>query len=138
ERVTGGGERTAGGKAGATAPARPPAPGAVLGDLTRMENSLTALATRLPHGETDEITARLEALLARWKTANVTTDDTTGAAGNVTRNGTTSVTTNLTTDDDSAADRLKAASADQIFDFIDNELGVGPDTSRATPTPKAG
>ncbi|MFC8129717.1 beta-ketoacyl synthase N-terminal-like domain-containing protein [Streptomyces sp. NPDC057302] len=96
------------------APSGPLTAGSVLSDLTRMENTLTAAADQLPHGDTGEITTRLEALLARWKTTNI------GA------------------DDDSAAHRLKAASADQIFDFIDNELGVTHDTSRATPTPKAG
>ncbi|MET8687107.1 beta-ketoacyl synthase N-terminal-like domain-containing protein [Streptomyces sp. NPDC004732] len=116
ERLTGGqGEQPAGGGAAAAVPSGPPATGTVLSDLTRMESSLAALAAQLSHGETGEITTRLETLLARWKTTNVTAGD-----------------------DDSAADRLKAASADQIFDFIDNELGVGPDTSRATPTPKAG
>ncbi|MFI7319561.1 beta-ketoacyl synthase N-terminal-like domain-containing protein [Streptomyces venezuelae] len=130
ERLTAGGERPNGGKAAAPASAGPPAPDAVLGDLTRMESNLAALATRLPHGESDEITSRLEALLAQWRAANVTADGTTSGTNDTARNG--------TTDDDSAADRLKVASADQIFDFIDNELGVGPDTSRATPTPKAG
>ncbi|MFD6434636.1 beta-ketoacyl synthase N-terminal-like domain-containing protein [Streptomyces venezuelae] len=147
ERLTdSGGERPAGGRAGAPAQAGPLAPGAVLSDLARMESSLAALAapaspaasatsaTRLSHGEAGEITTRLEALLARWKTANVTTDATTTDTKNGTKNG----MTNGMADDDGAADRLKVASADQIFDFIDNELGVGPDTSRATPTPKAG
>ncbi|MEU1157857.1 hypothetical protein ABZ369_33275, partial [Streptomyces sp. NPDC005918] len=105
------------------APARvtvdaPPGAGPVLSDLTRMENALAALtgeSSPLSHGETDEITTRLEALLTRWRATNTTADE-----------------------DDGAADRLKGASADQIFDFIDNELGVGHDTSRATPTPKAG
>ncbi|QES45033.1 beta-ketoacyl synthase [Streptomyces venezuelae] len=130
ERLTAGGERPNGGKAAAPASAGPPAPDAVLDDLTRMESSLATLATRLPHGESGEITSRLEALLAHWKAANVTADGTPSGTNNTSRNG--------TSDDDSAADRLKVASADQIFDFIDNELGVGPDTSRATPTPKAG
>ncbi|WAL99210.1 type I polyketide synthase [Streptomyces sp. Je 1-369] len=137
ERLTGGGERPA------RVPAGPSAPGAVLSDLTRMEGSLAALATRLTHGETGEITTRLEALLARWKTTNATTNATANATPDVTANGTATGAANgtadVTTDDDGgAADRLKVASADQIFDFIDNELGVGPDTSRATPTPKAG
>nr|AFL48525.1 laidlomycin polyketide synthase (loading module and module 1) [Streptomyces sp. CS684] len=86
----------------------------VLSDLTRMENDLTAIAAQLPHGDTGEITTRLEALLARWRS------------------------TNAEADGDSAAHRLKAASADQIFDFIDNELGVSRDTAPANPTPKAG
>ncbi|MEU5778495.1 beta-ketoacyl synthase N-terminal-like domain-containing protein [Streptomyces venezuelae] len=145
ERLADSGERPAGGRPGAPAQAGPLTPGAVLSDLARMESSLATLASgvspaapaasapRLSHGEAGEITTRLEALLARWKTVNITTD----ATANGTANGTTNGTTNGT-DDDSAADRLKVASADQIFDFIDNELGVGPDTSRATPTPKAG
>ncbi|MFK4070360.1 beta-ketoacyl synthase N-terminal-like domain-containing protein [Streptomyces sp. NPDC029674] len=124
ERLTGPSE-TSKGSAPAGLPTAPltgpPSSGAVLSDLTRMENALAALAAQLSHGETGEITTRLEALLTRWKTTNATT--------------------NATTDDDGkddAADRLKAASADQIFDFIDNELGVGHGTSRVTPTPKAG
>ncbi|MEU6819802.1 beta-ketoacyl synthase N-terminal-like domain-containing protein [Streptomyces atriruber] len=117
ERLTGRSEQPAEGAAAAPTPTGPPATGTVLSDLTRMENGLAALAAQLSHGETGEITTRLETLLARWKTTNATADD---------------------GDDGSAADRLKAASADQIFDFIDNELGVGHDTSRATPTPKAG
>ncbi|MEU1150940.1 beta-ketoacyl synthase N-terminal-like domain-containing protein [Streptomyces sp. NPDC005863] len=121
ERLTGPDEST--GTRAAGAPARvtvdaPPGAGSVLSDLTRMENALAALtgeSSPLSHGETDEITTRLEALLTRWRATNTTADE-----------------------DDGAADRLKGASADQIFDFIDNELGVGHDTSRATPTPKAG
>ncbi|MFG3102530.1 beta-ketoacyl synthase N-terminal-like domain-containing protein [Streptomyces sp. NPDC048182] len=99
----------------AQAPGGPPTTGTLLNDLTRMESALTAIAAQLPQGDAGEITTRLEALLARWKTSNA-------GAG----------------DEDSAAHRLEAASADQIFDFIDNELGVTHDTSRATPTPKAG
>ncbi|MEV8475762.1 beta-ketoacyl synthase N-terminal-like domain-containing protein [Streptomyces sp. NPDC051173] len=86
----------------------------VLSGLTRVENDLTAIAAQLPHGDAGEITTRLEALLARWKS------------------------TNAAADGGSAAHRLKAASADQIFDFIDNELGVSRDTAPANPTPKAG
>ncbi|MEU8953156.1 beta-ketoacyl synthase N-terminal-like domain-containing protein [Streptomyces sp. NPDC048518] len=117
ERLTGPGEERAAGAPAMTVDP-PPGAGSVLSDLTRMENALAALtgeSSPLSHGETDEITKRLEALLTRWRTTNTTADE-----------------------DDAAADRLKGASADQIFDFIDNELGVGHDTSRATPTPKAG
>ncbi|MEU1329128.1 beta-ketoacyl synthase N-terminal-like domain-containing protein [Streptomyces sp. NPDC005865] len=121
ERLTGPGESTgtrASGAPGRVTVDAPPGAGSVLSDLTRMENALAALtgeSSPLSHGETDEITTRLEALLTRWRATNTTADE-----------------------DDGAADRLKGASADQIFDFIDNELGVGHDTSRATPTPKAG
>ncbi|EME96752.1 beta-ketoacyl synthase [Streptomyces mobaraensis NBRC 13819 = DSM 40847] len=104
----------AGNEAPAGARSGPLTTDTVLSGLTRMENDLTAIATRLPHGDAGEITTRLEALLARWKS------------------------TNAAADGDSAAHRLKAASADQIFDFIDNELGVSRDTEPANPTPKAG
>ncbi|MDN3355698.1 type I polyketide synthase [Actinomadura sp. DC4] len=67
----------------------------VLGDLTRLERTLTA-ADDL---DVDAVTARLEALLTRWKASR--------ASG-----------------DGEAADRLRAADAGQILDFIDNELGV--------------
>ncbi|MBC2874423.1 MULTISPECIES: type I polyketide synthase [Streptomyces] len=107
-------EGAAGNEAPAGARSGPLTTDTVLSGLTRMENDLTAIATRLPHGDAGEITTRLEALLARWKS------------------------TNAAADGDSAAHRLKAASADQIFDFIDNELGVSRDTAPANPTPKAG
>ncbi|WP_116210214.1 type I polyketide synthase [Streptomyces olivoreticuli] len=113
ERLTGR-EKAPTGVTTPQAPAGPPGAGTVLSDLTRMENTLTAIAAQLPHGDAGEITTRLETLLARWKSTNVAADD------------------------DSAAHRLKAASADQIFDFIDNELGVSRDNAPATPTPKAG
>ncbi|WP_416972770.1 beta-ketoacyl synthase N-terminal-like domain-containing protein [Streptomyces sp. 4F14] len=86
-----------------TSTAPPPrAADTVLADLTRLENSLAANG----HHDTDEITARLEALLTRRRGPNST----------------------------ESAHRLKAASADQLLDFIDNELGV----RHETPTPKAG
>ncbi|WP_338682434.1 beta-ketoacyl synthase N-terminal-like domain-containing protein [Streptomyces acidiscabies] len=80
----------------------PRAADTVLADLTRLENSLADNG----HHDTHEITARLEALLTRRRSANST----------------------------ESAHRLKAASADQLLDFIDNELGV----RHETPTPKAG
>ncbi|MFF1374655.1 beta-ketoacyl synthase N-terminal-like domain-containing protein [Streptomyces sp. NPDC058308] len=133
ERLSGHSRPTAG--SFGQVPAGPADAGILLSDLTRMENSLTALATELSHGESGEITTRLESLLARWKTTNATTKTTMNAATNTTANGTMN---GAAGEEDNTADRLKVASADQIFDFIDNELGVGPDTSRATPTPKAG
>ncbi|MBV9451618.1 MAG: SDR family NAD(P)-dependent oxidoreductase [Streptosporangiaceae bacterium] len=67
----------------------------VLDELARLERALTA-ARELDPGV---VTVRLEALLARWKADH--------APG-----------------DGDAADRLRAADAGQILEFIDNELGV--------------
>ncbi|MEU1792193.1 SDR family NAD(P)-dependent oxidoreductase [Streptomyces sparsogenes] len=74
----------------------------VLDGLARLEETLRA-ATGLAEGDTGAVTARLEGLLADWKAAR-------------TAGGTTAATT--------AAERLDAASADELLDFIDNELGA--------------
>ncbi|WP_067470167.1 type I polyketide synthase [Actinomadura macra] len=88
------------------APDGEPSPGAdtttpVLDGLARLESTLTA-AENL---DADAVTARLEALLARWKAARAPAAANGGG-------------------DDDAADRLRTADAGQILDFIDNELGV--------------
>jgi polyketide synthase 12 len=70
----------------------------VLNELARLETTLTSLD--LEDGESGAVTARLESLLAKWKAKRSSN----GAA--------------------SAAERLHAASEDQLLDFIDNELGV--------------
>jgi polyketide synthase 12 len=67
----------------------------VLGELARLEQTLTGRDDL----DVGAVTQRLEALLTRWKASH--------ASG-----------------DDDAADRLRAADAGQILDFIDNELGV--------------
>lgn len=67
----------------------------VLSELARLERTLTAAGDL----DASAVTARLEALLARWK------------ASRTPGNG-------------DAADRLRVADAGQILEFIDNELGV--------------
>ncbi|MFC0597431.1 acyltransferase domain-containing protein, partial [Streptomyces palmae] len=68
---------------------------------TALDGLESALAgTAVPDTERDAVTARLETLLAAWRTRS------TAAAGAGT------------------ADRLQSASADQLLDFIDNELGT--------------
>ncbi|WP_242614589.1 SDR family NAD(P)-dependent oxidoreductase [Actinomadura roseirufa] len=70
----------------------------VLDELARLERTLGA--ADLDDGGSGAVTARLEALLAQWKAARAP------------KNGA------------STAERLEAASADQVLDFIDKELGV--------------
>ncbi|HET8661571.1 MAG TPA: KR domain-containing protein, partial [Micromonosporaceae bacterium] len=76
--------------------------GAVLKELARVENALSTAATE---DLTDAVLARLETLLAAVKARRVPVDD-----GPV--------------DDGDAVRRLKTASAAQILDFIDSELGL--------------
>ncbi|WP_420830932.1 acyl carrier protein [Actinomadura graeca] len=78
----------------------------VLDDLARLENTLTDAARPDRGLDADVVTARLEALLARWKAARAPSADGVDDAM------------------DDAADRLRTADAGQILDFIDNELGV--------------
>ncbi|GAA2068281.1 hypothetical protein GCM10009801_16430 [Streptomyces albiaxialis] len=92
---------------------------ALLNELARLEATLADAA--LEDGEFGSVTARLEDLLAKWKGSRAAN----GAAG--TGAGAGSGTGSGTSDEheaDEAADRLRSASADQVFDFIDNELGV--------------
>ncbi len=81
----------------AAGPAPDPAAPSDADELTDLEDALTAAHER----DADAVTARLEALLARWKAAH--------RAG---------------PEDIAAADRLRDADAGQILDFIDNELGL--------------
>ncbi|MER7793207.1 SDR family NAD(P)-dependent oxidoreductase [Streptomyces sp. NPDC097640] len=81
----------------------------VLSRLTGLEETLTALTASGANGgvngsggaDPGAVTARLESLLAAWKAAHAPS-----------RNG------------GSAAERLEAATTDQVLDFIDKELGV--------------
>ncbi|MEU0846203.1 SDR family NAD(P)-dependent oxidoreductase, partial [Streptomyces sp. NPDC005962] len=70
-----------------------------LSELAKLEATLAGLD--VADGESGAITARLESLLATWKAAR-----------------------NLAGRDSTAAERLESASAAQVLDFIDNELGV--------------
>ncbi|MGW2327122.1 SDR family NAD(P)-dependent oxidoreductase, partial [Streptomyces sp. NPDC001700] len=75
-----------------------------LGELAKLEATLAGLD--VADGESGAITARLESLLATWKATR-------NLAGR-----------NLSERDSTAAERLESASAAQVLDFIDNELGV--------------
>ncbi|WP_416975920.1 SDR family NAD(P)-dependent oxidoreductase [Streptomyces sp. 4F14] len=70
----------------------------ILREVARLERALSAAAVE--HLDTDAVTARLETLLSKWKTAGTPT----GTQG--------------------TKEQLQVATADQILDFIDKELGV--------------
>ncbi|KUJ43760.1 polyketide synthase [Streptomyces albus subsp. albus] len=75
--------------------------GPLLDQLAGLDQTLAALAgSAAGSGDPGAVTARLESLLARWKAAHAAVRE----AG--------------------AAERLRAASTDQVLDFIDNELGI--------------
>ncbi|MFH8369659.1 SDR family NAD(P)-dependent oxidoreductase [Streptomyces sp. NPDC018031] len=83
----------------------------VLSRLGGLEEALAALTGPGADGAADgagrdAVTARLESLLARWKTGRAPDGD-----GGAVERG-------------SAAERLEAATTDQVLDFIDKELGV--------------
>jgi polyketide synthase 12 len=68
------------------------------GELDRLESALSSLpADGQDHGK---ITTRLELLLAKWKEAQTSAAET------------------------NVADRLQAATPDEVLDFIDNELRI--------------
>ncbi|MFI0822793.1 SDR family NAD(P)-dependent oxidoreductase, partial [Streptomyces sp. NPDC021098] len=70
-----------------------------LNELAKLEATLARID--VADGEAGAVTARLESLLATWK-----------------------ATRNLVATGATAAERLESASAAQVLDFIDNELGV--------------
>ncbi|MEU5614867.1 phosphopantetheine-binding protein, partial [Streptomyces sparsogenes] len=76
----------------------------VLGELARLEDTLSALD--LPEADARAVTDRLEGLLAQWKAVSAPAaqdaEDT----------------------EDTAADRLTLATADEVLAFIDSELGT--------------
>jgi acyl carrier protein len=77
-------------------PDDPGTPAAVLADIDRLESALRAVPAA--DAGRAEVTARLTALLAKWNEAEIPAED-------------------------DVADRIEAATADEIFDFIDRELG---------------
>ncbi|MBB5936999.1 type I polyketide synthase [Streptomyces zagrosensis] len=83
----------------APAAAAPRSGGSLVAELTGLERALTGAA--VADLDAAAVTARLEALLATWKAMSAP------AAG-----------------EDDAAEMLHTASADQLVDFIDNELGL--------------
>ncbi|WP_436844929.1 SDR family NAD(P)-dependent oxidoreductase [Streptomyces roseoverticillatus] len=82
----------------------------VLGDLDRLEARLAALAPE--DALRDKVTARLKALLWKW------TDTHQDAAANTADPG-----TGTGADRDFDLDRIDAATDDEMFDLIDQELG---------------
>ncbi|WP_306463754.1 SDR family NAD(P)-dependent oxidoreductase [Streptomyces sp. WAC07061] len=81
------------------------APGAgLLAELGRLEAAVLAADPEAPGH--DEVTGRIEDLLQRWKAVASASAPTAPAAG------------------EDVADRLQSASADEVLDFIQNELGV--------------
>ncbi|WP_344318012.1 SDR family NAD(P)-dependent oxidoreductase, partial [Streptomyces javensis] len=75
-------------------------PHPVLNELVRLENSLSVVGVE--DVDPDAVTARLETLLSKWK----------------------AMCSSARSDDGNAVERLQVATADQVLDFIDNELGL--------------
>ncbi|WP_211835316.1 type I polyketide synthase [Streptomyces rhizosphaericus] len=71
----------------------------VLNELARLETTLIGL--EMADDDSGAVTARLEGLLAKWKATRKPAEE-----------------------EMTAAERLESASAAQVLDFIDNELGV--------------
>ncbi|WP_413116570.1 SDR family NAD(P)-dependent oxidoreductase [Streptomyces sp. CY1] len=77
-----------------------PQPHPVLNELVRLENSLSAVVVE--DVDSGAVTARLETLLSKWK----------------------AMCSPAEADDGNAVERLQVATADQVLEFIDNELGL--------------
>ncbi|AGP52764.1 polyketide synthase [Streptomyces rapamycinicus NRRL 5491] len=75
-------------------------PHPVLNELVRLENSLSAVGVE--DVDSGAVTARLETLLSKWK----------------------AMCSSARADDGNAVGRLQVATADQVLEFIDNELGL--------------
>ncbi|WP_275563121.1 hypothetical protein [Streptomyces sp. 5-6(2022)] len=75
-------------------------PHPVLNELVRLENSLSAVVVE--DVDSGAVTARLETLLSKWK----------------------AMCSSAQADDGDAVERLQVATADQVLEFIDNELGL--------------
>ncbi|MBM7443203.1 acyl transferase domain-containing protein/acyl carrier protein [Streptomyces sp. HB132] len=73
----------------------------VLAEIDRLESRLVAVAAGAGDTAHPGIAARLDALIARWGTGN---GEAAGAAG--------------------TAEHIQSATRDEVFDFIDNELGI--------------
>ncbi|WP_043239102.1 type I polyketide synthase [Streptomyces violaceusniger] len=92
-------ELSPGGEPGAHGPGVPQ-PHPVLNELVRLENSLSAVVVE--DVDSGAVTARLETLLSKWK----------------------AMCSPAEADDGNAVERLQVATADQVLEFIDNELGL--------------
>ncbi|MEV5778637.1 SDR family NAD(P)-dependent oxidoreductase, partial [Streptomyces antimycoticus] len=77
-----------------------PQPHPVLNELVRLENSLSTVVVE--EVDSGAVTARLETLLSKWK----------------------AMCSPAEADDGNAVERLQVATADQVLEFIDNELGL--------------
>ncbi|WP_413805383.1 SDR family NAD(P)-dependent oxidoreductase [Streptomyces sp. OE57] len=75
-------------------------PHPVLNELVRLENSLSAVGVE--DVDSGAVTVRLETLLSKWK----------------------AMCSSARADDGNAVERLQVATADQVLEFIDNELGL--------------
>ncbi|WP_411054270.1 SDR family NAD(P)-dependent oxidoreductase [Streptomyces sp. NEAU-383] len=75
-------------------------PHPVLNELVRLENSLSAVGVE--DVDSGAVTVRLETLLSKWK----------------------AMCSSARADDGKAVERLQVATADQVLEFIDNELGL--------------
>ncbi|MFD4628498.1 SDR family NAD(P)-dependent oxidoreductase [Streptomyces sp. NPDC058284] len=99
----------------------------VLQEVARVEHTLSAaLAQGLDQAA---VAARLEALLAHFTAATATataaTATASGASGASAASATSATSATATgAGGDDAADQLETATAEQVLDFIDNELGV--------------
>ncbi|MFC8129714.1 SDR family NAD(P)-dependent oxidoreductase [Streptomyces sp. NPDC057302] len=80
------------------APAGQEATDPILREMAKLENTLSSAL--IEHLDADAVTARLEALLSKWKAAGASHDS------------------------GSAKEQLQVATTDQVLDFIDKELGV--------------
>ncbi|WNE94540.1 SDR family NAD(P)-dependent oxidoreductase [Streptomyces luomodiensis] len=85
---------------GEPAASGPDVPHPVLNELVRLENSLSAVVVE--DVDSGAVTARLETLLSKWK----------------------ALCSSAEADDGNAVERLQVATADQVLEFIDNELGL--------------
>ncbi|WAP54080.1 type I polyketide synthase [Streptomyces sp. S465] len=85
---------------GESAASGPDVPHPVLNELVRLENSLSAVVVE--DVDSGAVTARLETLLSKWK----------------------ALCSSAEADDGNAVERLQVATADQVLEFIDNELGL--------------
>ncbi|MET9864496.1 beta-ketoacyl reductase [Streptomyces smyrnaeus] len=93
----------------------------VLDELARLEGTLGAAALR--DGDARAVTSRLEDLLHRWRSAQTLLGDVGDEHGQGDQNGNGNGSSGGN-GNGSGGTRLQDATADQLLDFIDNELGA--------------
>nr|QKV49769.1 PKS [Streptomyces sp.] len=95
----------------------------VLDELARLEGTLGAAALR--DGDARAVTSRLEDLLHRWRSAQTLPGDVGDGHGQGDQNGNGNDNgSSGGNGNGSGGTRLQDATADQLLDFIDNELGA--------------